>query len=301
MLAMREDSKLIMYQFTELQQIKPLYNNVDYLSVISSCPDTLSHLQRISEQLYLYRSDNSNQVGDLIEYISRADCKHFAVETKTDNDSLIINSEEKDLVQLDLSEHTLFQNNYATRYMRFSKVVPAKSSPDYGTRYRCKVKMDPNTKYHKDLSHLILKAFTNARIQVLLDQELPFGLERVWPKYKEIELSPNSNIKPLSYERIDPESSMEYYEYFCMLHINGFPDRSNDHVKLTSMYEGPQEAVTEEKYRFPLYLTVASDINPLALNILANKDGWVSLFAKTKDQNVLITKSQNPYMWRVTH
>lgn len=297
---MRPDSKPTMYQFTELQQAEPLYNTVEFLSIISTSPHTLSRLQHIAEQFYLYRHNNFSQVGDLVKFITDTDCKHFAVEAKAGNDSLAINSSEKEFLNLDLSEHTLSQNNYASRCMRFTKVVPAKSSPNYETRYTCKVKMDSNAKYYKDLLCLISKAFSNARIQVLLEIELPFDLQRISPNYKQVELSPNSNLEALNYKKIDREDSMEYYEYFCMLHINGFPDRSSDHVQLTSMYEGPK-IDAEQKYELPLYLTVANDVNPSIMAFLADEGDWISLFARTKNQNVLMAKSQTSYKWRITY
>lgn len=298
---MRANSNIIMYQFTQLQQVEPLYDKVEYFSVISTSPDAKHQLQRVADQFFLYRNDHFDQVGEVLEFTSRADCHHFAVEANTENDILLLNSGNRDIIDLDLSEHTLSQNNYATRYMKFIKVVPAKSSSDYEVRYTCKVKIDSTAKYHKDLSYLVSRVFSDSRIQVLLDIELPFALHRISPSLKQVEISPNSNFGPLKYNEIDPVNAMEFYEYFCMLHMNGFPDRSNEHVKLTSMYEGPEGYIGEAKLSNPVYLTVASDINPSALSVLVDNGDCVSLFAKTKYQNVLVTKSQKSYMWRITH
>lgn len=292
----------LMYQFTNLQLVEPLYNNVEYLSIISSSPDTITQLQNLAEKLFLYQNDHFHQLVDLTNYLSQAGGEHFAVDVATANDTLFLNSKDRNFINLNISEHTLFQNNYATRYMKFAKMIPAKSSPDYETRYTLKVKLDPSAKYHKDLLYLIKKVFSDSKVEIVLDMELPFALQRISPKIKQIEISANSNLEPLNYAYIDPEQSMDYYEYFCMLHINGFPDRNDEHVKLTSMYVPPEGAFKEKTYDFPLYLTAASNINPLVLPLVANTEEWISLLARTPYENLLITKSNNEsYIWKISY
>ncbi|KAF5210729.1 hypothetical protein E0198_003613 [Clavispora lusitaniae] len=289
-----------MYQFTEKGEIEPLYERIEYLSLISESPDIKTVVENISGQYFVYRRNDFQQIWKLVKYITDSDSKHYSIEAASGTDILSCRSQDGH-ISLNISQSTILQNNYVTRYLKFTKTIPAKSSLHHETRYHCRVNVDEKAKWNKDLVTFISQTFSKCKVEILSDIELPFELERIRPTFIQKQIASHSNLSPLNYAEINNELSVDMYEYLCLLHVDGLPNRSDEHVKLTNMYEIPQVPLLRENPGFStLYLTVAADVNPSIVSALSANTHVLSFFARTRTHNFMVLQSRNSYLWKVT-
>lgn len=285
------------YSFLKLVSLPNIADPIQYLSVCSESQEWSSHFNNWSPHHY-YRDAHFSQLPNLLQHLSTS--SRFQLSAENDGNSLKYSSDLKNL-DLSLNESAFFHNSYVSRYLKFSKQVPAKSSPQIETLYLASASLDANTKYHKDLSVLLRKVFETCSIVLISEDEVPFELAKVAPKFLKLQVAGHSDLKPLQASEISSDDSFDFYEYLCLLHMNSLPDMTNSHVQASSMYESPQcEAGDNKEITTPLWLHVAEELPPNILDFIVSTDGWTSIFVKTETSNLVVKRSAPlHYIWHI--
>lgn len=285
------------YTFSILETLPSIHEPLKYLSVSSANP-TWQQNQNWPAHCY-YHENGSDQLQLLLTHLQSSG--NFSLCAENDNDKLVYTSESPQLT-LTLKEATYSHNAYLGRYLRFTKHIPPKYSPDLETFYTASVSLDANTKYFKDFNVLLARVFSVCSICLLLDNEVPFPLTKVIASYLSTSIASHSEVCPLSTTEILSEDSHELYEYLCLLHLNGLPDYENSHVQATTRYEIPPVTapLISENDIESLYLQVTENINPSALKALVSSEGWVSAFVRSDNHNIVLMRTQKGiYIWHV--
>lgn len=282
------------YSFSALEALPLISEPVEVLSIASELSEWDEKFQTWPAD-HLYKENSFSELPTLLTYLQGV--SDFSLTAESGHDKLKFTST-SDTLNLRLSESSFFHNAYVSRYLKFSKEVPAKSSPLLDTFYVASASLEPKSKYFKDLSVLVTKVFSTCSISLLLKIEPPFQLTKVTTAYLKNEVATHSNLSPLQLTEIPPDESFEFYEYLCLLHMNSLPDTNNSHVQASSMYEFPG---SEEEIIFnSLWLHVAKNVCPSVFESLISTDGWVTAFAKTENHNLVLKRtSKGFYIWHI--
>lgn len=282
------------YSFSILETLPSIHEPLKYLSISSEDPSFHQQIQNWPASYY-YKETEFTQLPQLLTHLQ--DSQNYNLRVELHQNKLIYTSGVTNLT-LTLSENTYAHNSYVGRYLRFIKHVPPKYGPNLDTFYTATVSLSTNTKYYKDLSVLLAKVFAVCTVSLLLAHEVPFPLGIVQPKYLSTQVSSHSDLRALSVKQISSDDAHDFYEYLCLLHLDGLPDYNNSHVQATTMYEIPE--VTFEKDIRELHLLVTRDINPSVLTLLISSEGWISVFARSESQNIVLLRTASGiYMWSI--
>lgn len=281
--------------FSRLETLPPLESPLTYLSIATSHPDWDASTHNWPKHLLL-QSETFQHLPALLSHLETGE--NFALSAKNGPDSLEISSSSLEM-KLTLSEQTYSHNSYVGRYLKFIKHIPPKKSADIDVFYTATTSLDTRPKHSKDVSALIVKVFATCSVVLLLDEIPPFDLTEVSPLQQKSELTAHSDLSPLSLPQVSQDIAPDVYEYLCLLHLNGLPDTSNSHVQATNTYVVPTFNA-EESATGPMWLHVTRNINPGVLKHLLETDGWVTAFARTEKENIVLMKTSSvKYIWHV--
>lgn len=201
--------------------------------------------------------------------------------------------------QLKLTENVYFHNSYVARYLHFQKLTPPKNSVEIDTFYVAKGSLGTASKYSKDVSVLLAKVFVQCSLCLLLDKEPKFPLTKLEPKSSKVQVATYSDLFPLNLTEIPSEDAFDLYEYLCLLHMNSIPDPSDERTRVCNMYEVPK-GESEVENQGELWLHNVTNTTPNALRHLVSSEHWISVFARTKNHNIVIKRATNGnYIWHV--
>lgn len=285
------------YSFSILETLPTIHEPLTYLSVSAADPAWLQN-QNWPAHCY-YKQNGFDQLPLLLTHLQSSG--NFSLCAENDNNKLVYTYSSSQL-SLKLTESTYSHNSYVGRYLRFIKHIPPKYSPDLDTFYTASVSLDANTKYFKDFNVLLARVFSVCSICLLLDNEVPFPLTKVIASHLSTSIASYSDLSPLLTTEIQSGDSHEFYEYLCLLHLNGLPDYENSHVQATTRYEIPPvtSPLNSENNLESLYLHFTENINPSALESLVSSEGWVSAFARSDTHNIVLMRTpEGIYIWHV--
>lgn len=190
-------------------------------------------------------------------------------------------------LQFKITEHAFFLARRFLHTLKFKKSLPAKSSPDYYVFYTCETGIQ--SEFNAEIQKLAGLYFSSLRIELILEAALPFQLEAVYPAYKESELSPYSKVLT---KVEDPD---EFYEYLCLLHVNGVPDSADDHMTAVNSYVIPEGPSLDK----PMMLMTLADVSPLQLPALLTLD-FKSILVNTRTSCYAQMRTDNDvYEWHI--
>lgn len=283
------------YKFSVLDTLPSINEPLTQLSALSADPEWQQKQNWPSH--YYYCQDGFEQLPELLTHLQTEG--NFCLSANINKNKLVYTSGPQ--LTLSLTDSTYSHNSYVGRYLRFIKVVPPKYGPDLDTFYTASVSLDANAKYYKDFTVLLARVFPACSICLLLDTEVPFPLTRVSSSFLTTTVASHSDLSPLTTSEIPSEYSRDFYEYLCLLHLNGLPDYSNSHVGATTIYEVP--TTTNENSgaeHESLHLHITKNINPSAMKSLVLSEGWISAFARSTNYNiVLLNTPSGIYMWEI--
>lgn len=280
--------------FRVLDQLPNLESQITHLSVASANPNW--HETSKFENLHILENVTFSQLPELLTYLQPTKSCNLTAEI---NGNIFTFASKTQKFSIRLTDHAYSHNAYVGRYLKFRKHVPLKKSADLDIFYEANAILDPQQKYYKDFTALILNNFGVCSVTLLLSEIPPFPLTEIKPDLLKIEIAPYSDLNPLGVSGIPTDDSQDFYEYLCLLHLNGLPDLSNSHVVATNIYQPPR---VEAKFAAneKLYLHVTRNVHPGILERLIETEGWVSASARTANENILLFKTSSViYIWHV--
>lgn len=190
-----------------------------------------------------------------------------------------------EILKFKITEHAFFSVRRFLHTLKFKKIVPAKSSPNYYVFYTCESQLLGGL--IPEIQKLAGVYFSSLNIEVILEAALPFLLEAAYPSYKESQLSAFSKVLT---KIEDPD---EFYEYLCLLHVNGFPDSADDHVAAVNSYVIPEGPSLNK----PLMLMSLAGVSPLQLLALLKLD-FSSILVNTRTSSYAqLRTEEDVYEW----
>lgn len=283
--------------FSEIETTSEIIVNdpVNFLSIVSKEPLSTHNGS------YFFTSPLFHRVEDLIQHM-QAECKgnkqfqYFLSIHADDGSSIKLSSKDPFVLSLLLSDHTFNHNHYISRYLKLSKQVPLKKSPETKIIYNATAQY-PSTgkKYEADLKYLLKNVFAEVSVELLSNKNmdgLQLSLNTSTPKHHDI--PPDSDLSPLYCSIFqDPE---DMYEYQSLIHLIQPPNlHPTSQMAAVSMYETP---TTDGTPNDPVKIHQWKNVTPSVVQTIINEGNFISLLIKTLDGSIMIFKSQlKTYAW----
>lgn len=279
--------------FRVLDELPSLSSQISYLSVASADPNWHENLKY--GNLHILENDTFSKLPELLTYLQTTKSCDLTAEN---NGSVLKFASKTQKFSLRLTDQAYSHNAYVGRYLKFRKHVPLKKSADLDIFYDANAILDPQQRYFKDFNALVLSLFGVCSVTLLLSEIPPFPLTDTKPEHLKFKIAPYSDLNPLGVSEITTDNSQDFYEYLCLLHLNGLPDLSDSLVVATNMYQPPAEGKFANNEKLNLYVT--RNAHPGILEVLIKTDGWVSAIARIVNESILLFKTSSViYIWHV--
>ncbi|WPK25964.1 hypothetical protein PUMCH_003306 [Australozyma saopauloensis] len=292
------------YQFLANELPDQVFEPLKTLSVIHTDPSLSSDLSAASENAFYYKCI-ANDVFGIFKAIEQSKATFFSVALVDGDNKLTWNSQEADIFSISLSQHAYSHNAYVGRYLKFTKQIAPKGSPQYGTRFEALAKRE-GAKYSKDVHAMIEAVFPGSEVCVLTDRPLndfeteSVTFQEVRTSVKTVEISAHTDLSPLASSTVSDEESYKFLEYLSLLHLNAYPDLSNSHVAATNSYE-PELSSGDKMKNEIYYLTYLSAANPLILSSMLQNTKCLSVQGTTETKSITsLYTTENLYTWEVS-